>query len=356
MWQFVDCASFISYKGGEIMKIARIFVAAVAWIGLSAVASASVVIETVHVGDPGNAPDIRYYGAGAVEYEYWIGTYEVTNAQYVEFLNAVAADDTYGVYDPEMWTQEYGCKIERLGGPGAYTYQIAPERANRPVGSITFWRAARFANWLHNGQPTGPQDASTTERGSYRLDGYNGNYGGGIIREANATWFVPSRDEWYKAAYYKGGGTDAGYWDYATQSDTLPSNELIDPDPGNNANYWNDGYTLGPPLCTTVVGEFENSDGAYGTFDMNGNMWEWMDTPVEVYPPYHGRPCLGSAWADHNGATSMHASNNPSPLAPPTSNGYALGFRVGLIPEPATLGLLALGCGLLLKRRPPRPA
>lgn len=326
-------------------------VAIVATAAICGLASGNIVIETSYIGDPGNSPDTRYYGAGAVGYDYWIATYEVTNAQYVTFLNAVAATDTYGLYDPQMWTQEYGCKIERLGSPGAYTYQIAPERADRPVGSITLWRALRFANWLHNGQPTGAQGPTTTERGAYKLDGYNGNYGGTIIREATANWFLPNRNEWYKAAYYKGGGTDAGYWDYATQSDTLPSNQLIDPDPGNNANYYNNGYTIGPPLCTTVVGEFENSGSAYGTFDQNGNMWEWMDGPVGMYPPYHGRPCLGSAWADTNGATSMKASYNPT-LAAPLSNGYALGFRVAtFIPEPTTLSLLGLVGVLMLRRR-----
>ena len=87
------------------MRIARIFAVAVAWIALSAVASADVVIPTVTVGDPGNAPDTRYNtpGWGGVGYTYWIGTYEVACAEYVEFLNHVAADDTYELYNTEMW-------------------------------------------------------------------------------------------------------------------------------------------------------------------------------------------------------------------------------------------------------------
>ena len=39
-----------------------------------------------------------------------------------------------------------------------------------------------------------------------------------ITRNAGATYFIPSENEWYKAAYYKGGGTNAGYWTYPTQS------------------------------------------------------------------------------------------------------------------------------------------
>ena len=46
-------------------------------------------ISTVLVGDAGNANDTT--GFGAVNEEYRIGTYEVTNSQYAEFLNAKAA-------------------------------------------------------------------------------------------------------------------------------------------------------------------------------------------------------------------------------------------------------------------------
>ena len=69
--------------------------------------SYGVVIDTVRVGNPGNAPDTEIMnddttGYGAVEYDYRIGTYEVTAGQYTEFLNAVAAEDTYELYDPDM--------------------------------------------------------------------------------------------------------------------------------------------------------------------------------------------------------------------------------------------------------------
>jgi len=57
-----------------------------------------------------------------------------------------------------------------------------------------------------------------------------------INREADWKWAMTSEDEWYKAAYYKGGGTNAGYWDYPTGSDSVPSNDLLNPDGGNNAN------------------------------------------------------------------------------------------------------------------------
>ena len=97
-------------------------------------AQASVVMETVPVGNAGNAPDTRFSspGFGAVNYAYNIGKYEVTAGQYTEFLNAVAATDTYGLYNPDMLTGSWACGIAQSGSPGSYTYSVGPDWANRP--------------------------------------------------------------------------------------------------------------------------------------------------------------------------------------------------------------------------------
>jgi len=72
-----------------------------------------------------------------VDYVYQIGKYEVTNAQYIEFLNAVAETDTYGLYSTNMWS------IERSGSSGSYTYTVAADRADRPVNHVSWGDAAR---------------------------------------------------------------------------------------------------------------------------------------------------------------------------------------------------------------------
>jgi len=65
---------------------------------------------------------------------------------------------------------------------------------------------------------------------------------------------------------------------YPTSTDSVPSNDLIHPDPGNNANFWQeDGDTIGSPYYRTPVGEFENSESPYGTFDQGRNVWEWNE-------------------------------------------------------------------------------
>ena len=95
---------------------------------LVALPAGAVEIEWVSVGDPGNAPDTATNCAGpnaggaqdcgSVAGAYRISKYEVTNAQYVEFLNAIAANDTYGLYDPIMAIGRGG--ITRSGSPGSY--------------------------------------------------------------------------------------------------------------------------------------------------------------------------------------------------------------------------------------------
>lgn len=240
------------------------------------VAKAQITIPTVSVGNPGNDWD-QHGGRGSVWYTYNIGKFEVTAGQYAAFLNAVARSDPNNLYSPDQARTDYGSGIARSGTSGSYSYTVDPAFVNRPVNYVSFWDACRFANWLHNGQPTGEQDASTTEGGAYTLTaaGISANT---ITRNEGWRWAVTSDDEWYKAAFYKGGGTSAGYWSFPTRSNTPPSNDLNDLS-GNNANYrWGAGaFPIQSPYFTTVVGQFANSPSPHGTFDMAGNLWEWTE-------------------------------------------------------------------------------
>ena len=116
--------------------------------------SVAVTIDWVTVGDPGNTADFTVQadgttGYGSVNYDYRIGKHEVTNGQYAEFLNAVAATDTNFLYWDLMESKPLG-GIIRNGTSGTYTYTTKPNMANKPVNFVTFYDAARFANWLHN--------------------------------------------------------------------------------------------------------------------------------------------------------------------------------------------------------------
>lgn len=317
-------------------------------------ARAEVVIETVTVGNAGNAgensgeSDPDGWGpdriCGPVDYVYNIGTFEVTAGQYTEFLNAVAAADPYGLWNPSMDSNSapQGCQITQHGSSGSYTYDFSGRPSgteadwlDRPVNYVSWGDAARFCNWLHNGQPTGAQNLSTTEDGSYFLDGAESHAELlDIEREPDATWVIPSEDEWYKAAYHKNDGVTGNYFDYPTSSDSVPSNDLVDPDPGNNATFKdsNGYYTIGSPYWKTEVGAHENSGSPYGTFDQGGNVWEWNEAIVFGPSGQHGpdRGVRGSTWYSSTGF--MHAAHR-SYDGHPDREGSGYGFRVADVSE-----------------------
>jgi formylglycine-generating enzyme required for sulfatase activity len=323
-------------------------------------ATSPLVIETAIVGNPGNAGDAQIQGTfGAVDYVYAIGRYEVTAGQYAAFLDAVAATDTYALYDVRMWTHAEGCKIERTGAPGNYTYGVAPDQANRPVNFVSWGDAARFANWLHNGQPTGAQDLTTTEDGSYFLDGKTADWElEGVVREPDATWVIPTEDEWYKAAYHKNDGATGNYFNYPTGHDSAVSNDLVDPDPGNNATFSRPvaDYTIGAPYYRTEVGAHENSASPYGTFDQGGNVQEFNET----VPEWDIRGIRGGSWfwGDILGRwdrpVDMHSSDQYSDLGFRVANRRPTSHPIPVLPSPAVLAWLlasALVAALALRTR-----
>ena len=304
----------------------------------------------VTVGNPGNAADPET-GYGGVDYIYNIGKFEVTTGQYTEFLNAVAETDTYGLYNTDMGDPSpgiRGCNIQRSGSSGSYAYAVAADWEDRPVNCLGWGDAARFANWLTNGMPTGAQDLTTTEDGSYLLDGAMSDAALVAVTRKNpedgGRYYIPSEDEWYKAAYHKNDGDTGNYYDYPTSSDAVPSNSLIDPDPGNNANFTDIGYTISMPYYRTEVGEFENSDSPYYTFDMGGNVWEWN----EAIPSWLRRGLRGGVFGS---SYSYLQATLRSYHYPTTEDGF-FGFRVSQVPEPGSTMLVFFGgVGLLGRRR-----
>jgi hypothetical protein len=55
--------------------------------------------------------------------------------------------------------------ITRSGSPGSYTYSVTGTLANRPVVFVSWFDAARMANWMMNGQGSG-----STETRAYTLN------------------------------------------------------------------------------------------------------------------------------------------------------------------------------------------
>lgn len=307
--------------------------------------------EFVTVGDPGNTADSNGYGAVGETFE--IMKYEVTNDQYAAFLNSVARSDPSFMYVTTMGSQPRG-GITRSGSPGSYTYSVKENMGNKPVVYIAWFAAARYANWLHNGATS----TSSTETGAYNLGGTY--YGDAVAVNPGASFFIPTEDQWYKAAYYKGGGTNAGYWAYATQSDAQPDSVTANStgdgsagNTGNSANYnkltdWN-----GQDGNVTTVG---TNGGAsyYGTFDMSGNANEWNDlngsTPLDKRGWRGGDYLIGQEWM------SSSKRNDPGPAL----GAGNVGFRIarlytpsgGEVPEPTSMAIFGLGAlGLAYRAR-----
>ena len=103
-----------------------------------------------------------------------------------------------------------------------------------PALNLSWFDCARYVNWRSNGSKrglTGGLDSTTTENGAYTL---NGRISGSAVAKnlinpntgKPPTYWIPTEDEWYKAAYYKGAGVNTGYWKYATQNDSPPRKPL----------------------------------------------------------------------------------------------------------------------------------
>lgn len=250
----------------------------------------AIDIETVKIGNKGNRADATGYGR--VSGNYSIGKYEITIGQYVAFLNSVAASDPYRLYNQALMTNALNGGITRSGSEGSYVYAPTEGAESRPITGVSWFDAARFANWLANGQLGGPSSSQNTEDGAYALHGRTG----GLSAPRNKInpntgraplYAIPTENEWYKAAYYspklkRGSG---GYYRYATQSNTAPGNQIGSQ--RNQVNYILDAngfysVTQQPFVDTnqnylTPVGSFTGSRGPYGTYDQNGGVWEVLD-------------------------------------------------------------------------------
>ena len=282
-------------------------------------ANQQVVMSMVSVGNPGNAADTTSYGA--LSYSFQIGKYDVTGSQYAAFLNAVAKTDSYGLYNANMGTDTQVGQISRSGSSGSYIYAVMNDTGNRPITYVSWYDGARFVNWMSNGQPSGAQTSTTTENGTYNVNGAtSGNAVAKNTTNLNTglapSYWIPLENEWYKAAYYSpnyGGTGVGGFYDYATKSDAAPGTTIGST--ANKANYIN-AFSR-----ATDVGSFSGSGSFYGTFDQTGNVWQWSDLDGA---PGSSRSLRGGGW----GGTSIDVSSSSRADYSPDFENNTLGFRL----------------------------
>lgn len=291
---------------------------------LSSVASADTFgtgenlleIEFASIGQPGNPPDTtdRPVTDGAVPYRYRIGKYEISE-ELIDKANVLGA---------------LGLTHDGRG-------------ANFPATSISWFEAARFVNWLN--ESSGHAAAYKFDAaGSFQLwqpvdPGYNPT---NLYRNKFARYFLPSLDEWHKAAYYD---PVAGvYYDYPTGSDSVPDGIDFVGDAVFDAVFFDSGNNLGPNVVTDA-----GLLSPFGTVGQGGNVSEWEETAVDRVNnnALEGRGFRGGNWGF--GASVLHAANQNGIV--PSVEEHGMGLRVVSIPEPCSLLLLIVGLIAMLSRR-----
>jgi formylglycine-generating enzyme required for sulfatase activity len=274
-------------------------------------------LALARVGDPANPVDAAT-GFGAVQYTFNIGKYETTVAEFALFLNSVATDPNAPQYILDLYqadmadpSEDPGKLIAQVEINGRYRYDVAEGRDRLPIGWVNWFAAARYANWLHNGAGLG----ADTETGAYSL---NGASTGVFYRNPTARYWIPSEDEWYKAAYFDPTNTPSLYWKYATRSNKLPDDAPGMFDAVNAANY-NSQRAEGDVYVP--VGSYVNSASFYGAYDMSGNVWEWNDAVIETPDPKAGKP-------DSRGVRGGSYSQGILAVENSTRRDYPTGYRL----------------------------
>lgn len=289
-------------------------------------------LDFVPVGNPGNAADIHEglpepgypNPAGSVAYWYRMGTYEVSRDMITKANNAGGLGITMN-------------DMTRFGGNGP----------GRPATGVSWLEAARLVNWLN--QVTGHQPAYNLSGASLSLwpsgDAWQAG-GENLFRHKDAYYFLPSEQEWYKAAYYD--GTLGVYYDYPTGSDSAPA-AVAGGTGAGSAVYDLEYFGHGPA-------DIANAGGlsAYGTMGQGGNVWEWMESAADLVndSASESRALRGGGWGDQEGALWSWVPTPMRAYGPPGAEADHIGFRVAAVPEPTVreLGIAALGFALRRRR------
>ncbi|MFM8953500.1 MAG: SUMF1/EgtB/PvdO family nonheme iron enzyme [Planctomycetaceae bacterium] len=324
---------------GARMQNLRAFAGCLA-IALAGVASQAVAspLTFKEVGDPGNAAQSSGVnaGLGAVANTFYMSSTETTVAQYTSFLNQAAKADPNGLYDTNMSL----IGITRSGSPGTYVYTSSTAFNLKPVTYVSWYDAARYVNWLMTG--------TTTEAGAYNL-ALSGS--AAFQRQPGATYFLPSANEWYKAAFYRPTSTSYGTWASTAGSGTTTPSASVPVGSAPAAN-----YNLVAASTSTDVGSYSTTVSSYGMYDMLGNVTEWTDTAgsstqTRVFSGAYTIALANVANWGANGAAQLRLTTNANDTI-----GFRVGSTIAPVPEPGTIALA--GSGLMgmvgagwLKRR-----
>jgi formylglycine-generating enzyme required for sulfatase activity len=152
-----------------------------------------------------------------------------------------------------------------------------------PATGISWNEAARFVNWLNTSQGFRPAYKFATQPGevayvpneniSIWKSGDTGFDPENVFRNSQAYYFLPSADEWYKAAYYNPG--NGAYFDYPNGRNTDPV--AIPSGTGAATAIYGQPAEQGPADITKAGGL-----SPYKVMAMGGNVWEWEETEYDL--------------------------------------------------------------------------
>ena len=272
-------------------------------------------IDFVDIGNAGNAADTTGYGA--VPYEYRVGTYEVTQDAVTKAMASGLADVTAG-----EWT------------------------GNQPVAPFSWYEAAAFVNWLNTSSGKTAAYDLTFSSGSWSMALWSSEQawtagGTNLYRNKNAFYFLPSENEWYKAAWYNPAGSN--YFLYPTASSSEPTRVTGGTNAGT-AVY--DSVAAVPAIVDSAGGL-----SPYGTMSQGGNVGEWTESAFDGSnnSPSENRLIRGGSWLNPGNLLRSSGRGNYEATLVDTN----FGFRVASVPEPSTYVLVLMGAGALYlwKRR-----
>lgn len=288
--------------------------------------------------DPDSGEYVEVYGG--VNHEYRISRTATTTTQWSAFLNDFSA--AFGA------APVAGTSLDQIRSqftvPGSNGFQPFQGYEQHPVTAP--WRgAAIYCNWLHHGQTSDPDKLLV---GAYDATTF-GNDGPFSPTDQYTTlpgarFWIPTRDEYAKAAYYdpnRYGEEEGGYWLYPDASDTPLIPGL--PEDGGETN----GFNNGSGSNYMAVGSYPDVQSAFGMLDVSGGVPEWTSSENINRQLYVKR---NSGGIDEDIAAIWdHIDYQFESAAFP--NGRA-GIRIAtLIPTPASLGVLGLGAIGFARRR-----
>lgn len=302
-------------------------------------------------GNPayGGGPNGELAGRGSVAYEYRMSKLEITSAQWLEFINVFApqAKDPGGFLRPDY------SGITAVPGGGAGSYMLKPWVANAGmvgVYGITWREAAMYCNWLHNGKS---HEWSAIQNGAYDVSTFgpnpNGGYSDQLTHSPGAQFWIPTLDEWIKAAHYDpnhGGAGSPGWWTYPYASEDQPMPGL----PGfgqTSAGVTNPfGYAN---VLDIPLGAYANVNSPWGLLDVSGGASEWTEQTDTPGPIHWDRVAKGT-YAGATDFTLLLDQIYTQNYQPPFTS-FFTGLRVASpVPSPSAGLMLVMG-SLALSRR-----